>query len=185
MPMLPEDITNQSPGFILLGPIHFSNLSQFFVLGSQLARTGWQNEIYLSSLSYIVPHMMWLGSPNPVFLPLSRISGSWSQLSHLISFLTSFSWAIPCWRDWKIKPYLISTALHLAVHSSAPLEFGMEGGRQGWGRNGAVLWSQLLDVGVSRCSDQLHRLWQGWGESGSWESFPEALPRVSSSSLFN
>ena len=44
-----------------------SNLSQCSVLGRQLARAGWQDEIYLLTLSYIIPHMIWSESPDLIY----------------------------------------------------------------------------------------------------------------------
>ena len=47
--------------------MHPSNLSQCSVLGRQLARAGWQDEIYLLMLSYIIPHMIWFGPPDLIY----------------------------------------------------------------------------------------------------------------------
>ena len=47
--------------------MHPSNLSQCSVLGRQLARAGWQDEICLLTLSYIIIHMIWFGPPDLIY----------------------------------------------------------------------------------------------------------------------
>lgn len=117
--------------------MHPSNLSQCSVLGRQLARAGWQDEIYLLTLSYIIPYMIWFAFPDLIYHSLGFLADG-LDFSHWTSISSSFWKVTLCCRNKKVKYYLTQTPLQLEICILVPLEFGSEGREAGLGQSSEI-----------------------------------------------